>query len=101
VKGPLDEQTVRHVAELARLHISDAEAELYARQLSKILDYVEQLNSVNTDGVPPTAHAGELSNVFRQDAEGRPWPPNRALSNAPKRHGDYFEVPKVLDQESA
>ena len=97
----LDEKTVRHVAHLARLSVTDEEVTRFADQLSHILAYMEQLNAVDTTDVPPTAHPLPVSNVFRDDAVGEPWSPERALSNAPQVHDTFFKVPKVLDQESA
>ena len=97
----LDEAAVRHVAHLARLKITDAEAALFASQLSKVLDYVAQLNKLDTKDVTPTAHALPLSNVFRDDVVRPCWTPDQALHNAPDRHEGFFRVPKVLDQESS
>ena len=97
----LDESTVRHVAHLARIAITDSEAKLYGEQLSKILDYVNQLGELDTSDVPPTEHPLLASNVFRPDVPHQPWSPEDSLKNAPERHGDFFRVPKVLDQEDA
>ena len=97
----LDEAAVRHVARLARLKITDAEAALFASQLSKVLEYVEQLNELDTSNVLPTAHPLPVSNVFRADAIRPTWTADQALHNAPDRHDGFFRVPKVLDQESA
>lgn len=58
---------VRHIAKLARLSISDAEVEKYSRELSSILDYIEKLKEVKTEGVEPTAQVTGQSNVFRDD----------------------------------
>lgn len=63
----LTKQQVQHVAKLARLGLTDAEVAKFQTQLSGILDYVEQLNEVNTDGVPPTAQVTGLLNVTRED----------------------------------
>ena len=97
----LDEAAVRHVARLARLKITDAEAALFASQLSKVLEYVEQLNEVDTRNVLPTAHALPVSNVFREDVVRSSWTTDQALHNAPDHHDGFFRVPKVLDQESS
>jgi len=97
----LDEAAVRHVARLARLKITDAEAVLFASQLSKVLEYVEQLNELDTLDVPPTAHPLPVSNVFREDVVRPSLTPDEALHNAPDRHDGFFRVPKVLDQESS
>ncbi len=97
----LDESTVRHVATLARLDISDDEVALYAEQLSKILHYVEQLNELDTSGVEPTAHPLPVTSVLRDDTVRDSFEPDRALANAPQRKDSFFRVPKVLDQGSA
>ena len=97
----LDEAAVRHVARLARLKITDAEAVMFASQLSKVLEYVEQLNEVDTRDVPPTAHPLPVSNVLREDVVRPSLTPEQALHNAPDRHEGFFRVPKVLDQESS
>jgi len=63
----LSQKEVEHIALLARLGLTEAEKEKYAGQLSSILEYVEQLNTVNTDGVEPTAQVTGLENVMRPD----------------------------------
>jgi len=98
---PLDQSVVRHVARLARLRINDAEAALFASQLSMVLKYVEQLNEADTNGVLPTAHTLPVSNVFREDEVRPSLSSDQALHNAPDRHDGFFRVPRVLDQESA
>lgn len=97
----LDEEAVRHVAHLARLAVTSEEVACFARQLSKILQFMEQLSEVDTTGVPPTAHAVPGRNVLRRDVVRPPWGPEQALHNAPARRDDFFQVPKVLDRESA
>lgn len=97
----LDAATVRHVAHLARLNITDDEVNLYARQLSAVLTHMDQLNSVNTDNVPPTAHPHDGASVVREDVPRSSLSPDEALASAPDREDDFFRVPKVLDQETA
>lgn len=88
---------VRWVAHLARLELSEDELPTIARDLAAIVEYVNQLQAVNTDGVEPLAHAVELTNVFRADEPGESLPVDRALANAPERKGDFYAVPAVLD----
>jgi len=95
----LDEQTVREVAHLARLHVSDHEVTLYSRQLSRVLEYMRQLNEVNTDNVPPTAHPLAVRNVLRPDLVMESLPPELALRPAPDPRDGFFRVPKVLDHD--
>jgi aspartyl-tRNA(Asn)/glutamyl-tRNA(Gln) amidotransferase subunit C len=91
----LDE--VRWIAHLARLALTDAELDIMARQLSGILDYVQQLQQVNTDGVEPMAHPLPLQNVFRSDDPAPSLPVDEALANAPKRVGAFYGVPAVFE----
>ena len=93
----IDEQQVRHIAHLGRLKLTDAEIETFGAQLSDILDYVEQLNELDTEGVEPTAHAVAVRNVMAPDAPREPLPRDRALANAPQQQDGFFKVPKVLD----
>lgn len=89
---------VRKVADLARLDLSEADIEVMARQLSAIVDYVNQLQQVNTDNVDPLAHALELHDVFRDDVPAPSFTPDEALANAPARKGNYYSVPAVFGE---
>jgi aspartyl-tRNA(Asn)/glutamyl-tRNA(Gln) amidotransferase subunit C len=90
-------EQVRWVAHLARLELTDAELATMTRQLTAIVDYVAQLQAVNTDGVEPMAHALPVHNVFRDDEPRPSLPTAEALANAPDRQGDFYGVPAVLD----
>lgn len=96
----IDESQVRHISHLARLKPSDEEVRLFSEQLSSILEYMNLLNEVDTSNVSPTAHALPVHNVFRVDQPGKSLDPDKALANAPQRDGNFFAVPKVLDQDS-
>ena len=89
---------VEHIADLAKLDLTDAEVELYADQLSAILDYVEQLNQIDTSAIPPTASVLPLSNVLRPDAAAPSLPTDAALANAPDAAEGQFRVSAVLDE---
>ena len=93
----LTAQDVQCVAHLARLQLTEAELETMTRQLSAIVDYVDQLKQVNTDAVEPMAHALAVHNVFRDDEAAPSLPVADALANAPQRRGDFYSVPAVLD----
>ena len=90
-------EQVRWVAHLARLQLSDADLETFTRQLSSIVDYVAQLQQVNTDGVEPLAHALPVHNVFRPDEPRPSLPVADALANAPDRNGNFYGVPAIFD----
>jgi aspartyl-tRNA(Asn)/glutamyl-tRNA(Gln) amidotransferase subunit C len=87
----------RWVAHLARLDLAEDELQSITRDLAAIVDYVNQLQAVNTEGVEPLAHAVELNNVFRPDEPAPSLPVDQALANAPQRKGDFYAVPAVLD----
>jgi aspartyl-tRNA(Asn)/glutamyl-tRNA(Gln) amidotransferase subunit C len=70
---------------------------MFTGQLNSIVDYVAQLQELDTDGVEPLAHGVEVRNVFRDDVRGEALPRDQALANAPKRNATSFLVPAVLD----
>jgi len=94
----LTREQVQHIAELAKLGITDQEAELFAGQLSEILEYAQMLNRLDTDAIPPTAQAIYLRNVSRRDEVRPSLPPAEILGNAPQRQGNCFKVRLILDQ---
>jgi aspartyl-tRNA(Asn)/glutamyl-tRNA(Gln) amidotransferase subunit C len=88
---------VAKVAILARLRLSPEELTLYTGQLNSIVDFVAQLQALDTSSVEPLAHGVELYNVFRADVRGPSLEREDALANAPKRNADSFLVPAVLE----
>lgn len=93
----LDIEQVRWVAHLARLHLTEPELHAMAKDLSAIVDYVQQLQQVDTTGIEPLAHPLAITNVFRADEVTPSLPIDEALGNAPQRIDNYFGVPAVLD----
>ena len=93
----LSNAEVAKVALLARLRLSPEELETFTGQLNSIVDYVAQLQELDTTGVEPLAHGVEVRNVFRDDVRGEPLPREQALANAPKRNAESFLVPAVLE----
>jgi aspartyl-tRNA(Asn)/glutamyl-tRNA(Gln) amidotransferase subunit C len=93
----LSHADVAKVALLARLRISPDELETFTSQLNTIVEYVAQLQELDTTGVEPLAHGIEVRNVFRDDVRGEPLPREKALANAPKRNPEGFLVPAVLE----
>src|SRR5512146_1217938 len=85
-------QEVEKVARLARLEITPAENEAFAKQLSQILTHVEKLKQYDTKGIEPTATVLGQVNVFREDVVRPSLPVDKALSNAPEREADGFSV---------
>ncbi len=94
--GRISTDDVRKVAALARLDLPEARLAVMTSQLETILDYVSQLEQVDTTGVLPTTRAVEVVNVTREDGVN-PTPVRDDLLNlAPQREGDYFRVPRIL-----
>jgi aspartyl-tRNA(Asn)/glutamyl-tRNA(Gln) amidotransferase subunit C len=92
-------EEVDHVAALARLGLSPSEREQLRNQLSSILEYVEQLNRLDTSRVPPSAQVIQFTNVTRPDVVRPGLTTDQALANAPSRVDDYFGVPPVFEDE--
>jgi aspartyl-tRNA(Asn)/glutamyl-tRNA(Gln) amidotransferase subunit C len=93
----IERKDVEHVARLARLALTDAELEKMREQLNGILAYIEKLNALQTEGVEPTSHAVPMVNVMREDAPGPCLPRDEALANAPDRAGEFFRVPRIIE----
>jgi len=87
---------VRKVAHLARLELPEDTIATYTGQLERILDYVDQLQAVDTEGVPATTRAVEVVNVTREDKVEATEVREDLLEQAPLREGDFFRVPKIL-----
>jgi aspartyl-tRNA(Asn)/glutamyl-tRNA(Gln) amidotransferase subunit C len=93
----ISREDVEHVARLARLALTPEELERMRAQLNAILVHIDALKAVNTDGVEPTAHAVPVVNVFREDEPRPPCPPDEMLRNAPDRAGQFFRVPRIIE----
>ena len=89
---------VEHVARLARLELSDADKERMRRELDGILSYIDKLRALDTEGVEPTSHAVPMTNVMREDVPRPSFPQADMLANAPDRSGDFFRVPKIIEE---
>lgn len=92
----MDKQIVMQTAKLARLSFNNDELSAYADQLTKILDYIEQLKELSVESVEPFVHPGKIENVTRADEIKTSLKPDQALQNAPEKVGDFFSVPKVV-----
>ena len=93
----IERKDVEHVARLARLALTDAELEKMREQLNGILAYIEKLNELDTEGVEPTSHAVPMVNVMRDDETAPCLPRDEALSNEPERAGEFFRVPRIIE----
>jgi aspartyl-tRNA(Asn)/glutamyl-tRNA(Gln) amidotransferase subunit C len=89
----LDRDQVLHVAQLARLQLSEAELDRMAQELSKVLDHIEKIGELDLDGVPPTSHVVEVVNALRPDDPTPSLPAEVVLARAPERVNGGFGVP--------
>ena len=89
---------VEHVARLARLQLGPEEKERMRRELDGILAYIDKLRAVDTRSVEPTSHAVPMTNVMRDDVTCPSFPQSDMLANAPDRSGDFFRVPKIIEE---
>jgi aspartyl-tRNA(Asn)/glutamyl-tRNA(Gln) amidotransferase subunit C len=96
----IEAEQVRKVAKLSRLELTEAEVEEFSGQLSAILEYMEKMNELDTSDVEPLAHCLPVSNVFREDVPKESLGTEKALANAPDKDGEFFKVPKILDDSS-
>lgn len=93
----IDKTTIKKISHLARLEFDENSAEKMSQDMSQILDWVEQLNEVDTENVEPLTTMSSEVNDMREDIKGVHLDHEAGLKNAPKRDADYFRVPKVLE----
>ena len=87
---------VRKVAQLSRLELPDDQIQTYTEQLEEILSYVDQLQEIDTENIPPTTRAVEVVNAMREDIVEVSCSREDLLNQAPQREGDFYRVPKIL-----
>lgn len=90
---------VPHIAKLANLTLTDEEIKKFEKQLSEVLDYVKKLEEVDTKDVIETSQVTGLENVLREDKPSTSLTAEEALTNAPSKHNNFFQVKGILDQE--
>jgi aspartyl-tRNA(Asn)/glutamyl-tRNA(Gln) amidotransferase subunit C len=88
---------VKHVANLARLSITEEDAELFASQLDAIITFAEQLNEVDTENVKPTSHVLDMKNIMREDIPKKGLDNEEVVKNAPDHTDGYIRVPSILE----
>lgn len=92
----ISQDEVRHIGRLARLTLTDGEVELYAKQLSEILEYVNLLDELDVEKVEPMSHVLDMVNVMREDKALPSLSREEVMKNAPDHDGTYFKVPRVI-----
>ena len=94
----VDKSTVVRIAQLAKIKVPEEDLKTLAEELSRIIEWVDQLNEVNTDGVEPMAHALDVTNALRPDEPSAGMAIVDVLANAPQKSPPFFQVPKVLGE---
>ena len=96
-KMGITRKEVEYVAHLARLRLSEEEAEKFTSQLDQILSYFEKLQELDTSQVEPTSHPIPIVNAFREDEMKPSLDIEDVLANAPEKEGNFFKVPKIIE----
>ncbi|MEG1503004.1 MAG: Asp-tRNA(Asn)/Glu-tRNA(Gln) amidotransferase subunit GatC [Enterococcus sp.] len=97
----INEEQVKHVAKLAKLSFSDDELAGFTDQLGKIIDMVEQLEAVDTEGVPFTSNVSASINVMREDVAAPGWSRDELMENVPESEDGFIKVPAIIDNGEA
>lgn len=92
----IDKKTIEHIAKLARLQITETEAQEYSQQLAKALNHFEQISKINTEGVEPLITPTEIESFWREDEPRAEFTAEEMTGNAPDKAGNLFKVPPVV-----
>lgn len=93
----IDDETIEYVGILAKLELDDAEKEAAKKDMGRMLDYIDKLNKLDTDGVEPMSHVFPVYNVFREDVVTNGDDRDQILKNAPESKDGAFKVPKTVE----
>lgn len=92
----VEKKDIQYIANLANLKIEESDIDTFTRQIGDILEYVEKLDELDTDGVVPTAYTVPMKNVLREDKVEPSMGREKILSNAPDKKEGQFRVPKIM-----
>lgn len=96
MKKSLSEEDIEHIAWLARIELFEKEKQVFTQQFNTIIDYFRAIDGVNTNGVEPTFHVLNLSNVYREDIVEDSMSVKKALINATRKERGYFKASKIV-----
>ncbi|MCK5511754.1 MAG: Asp-tRNA(Asn)/Glu-tRNA(Gln) amidotransferase subunit GatC [Thermodesulfovibrionia bacterium] len=88
---------IDHIAVLARLELTPEEKEMFSRQMTSIIEYIDKLNELDTSDIEPTSHVLSMKNIFRDDELKPSLSGDKALQNAPSRIDNFYRVPKIIE----
>lgn len=97
MSNKISDETIEYVGILSKLELSGGEKEAAKADMEKMLDYIDILNELDTEGIEPMSHVFPVNNVFREDVVTNGNNREKILENAPLRKDDSFEVPKTID----
>lgn len=92
----IDKKTIQNIAKLARLHVSEEEADGYSQQLTQVMDYFEKISKIDTTGVEPLVTPVDIDVHWREDVVVQEHTAEEMVENAPARAGNLFKVPPVV-----
>ena len=92
----IDKKTIEHIAKLARINVTEKQAEEYSQQLSKALDYFDQISKIDTQGIVPLVTPTEMEEFWRSDEVVKDFTAEEMTQNAPMKNGNLFKVPPVV-----
>jgi len=95
--GEINSETVKRIADLSRLHFTESEIDAFAEEFSGIVQAIDEINSMDLNGVEPMSHVLDLPNVFLEDVPSESLSVKQALENAPSSNETFFKVPKVME----
>lgn len=93
----ITQEIIEHIADLARLNLTEKEKEKLTSEMANIVAYMDKLNELDTTNVPPTSHVKPIHNVFREDKIEKSYDREKILANAPSRENGCFKVPRVVE----
>lgn len=93
----VSKEEVKHLAKLSRLEFEESSLEKITNDLSSIVDFANQLGSINVDGVKPTAHILDIKNIFREDNVEKSYDREEILKNAPEKEAGCVSVPQTVE----
>ncbi len=94
----IDKKTVDKIAKLSKLKFNEKEGELILKDMNKMLDFIDQLDELDTENIEPLVHMSEEVNKLRKDINYTKISQQEALSNSPEKDSTYFKLPKVLEK---
>lgn len=92
----ITKKDVEHISWLAHIELTEEEKEIFMEQFNKILEFFRKIDEINTEGIPPTFHVLDLTNIFREDEVRESLAKEDALRNAPKKENGFFKSPRIV-----